>query len=359
MMRKIYLIRHGKPDLPEGVRMCIGSTDLPLGSLGRLQAALAGAALESAGISAIYCSRLLRSRQTAALIGGPVTALPGLEEMDAGAWDGLTFDEIRARWPALYELRGRDPSASPPEAETRESGLKRFSAAVTHALGESSGDIAVVAHASVMQTLLCTAMGLPLDRARSLKLPYGSVSRLTYETGRFSVLSTGVSPHPRPDAALCERLLRAADLPAALSVHCAAVAAEAARIARALADRGTELDEALITASAMLHDIARLEENHAAAGAARILALGYPRIAEVVGQHHDLEDAARIDEAAVVFIADKLVRGGARVTLRERFEKSREKCVTPQAERAHDQRWKTAVSVAEKINELCGKEVIR
>jgi len=358
-MRKIYLIRHGKPDVPEGVRMCLGRTDLPLGSLGRLQAALLGAALENTDISAVYCSRLLRSRQTAAFLGRPVTELPGLEEMDAGEWDGLTFGEIRARWPELYELRGRDPSVSPPGAESRESGLARFSAAVSRALSESAGDLAVVAHASVMQTLLSSAMGLPLAAARSLKLPYGSVSLLTFGEGRFSVSVLGVLPHPEPDAALCSRLQNAAGLPPELAAHCAAVAGEAARVARALADAGTVLDESLIFAAAMLHDIARIEENHAAVGADWLSALGYPRIAEIVRQHHDLLDPSRIDEAAVVFIADKLVRGGAPVTLRERFGESRKKCVTPEAKSAHDKRYEAAAAVAGEINRIYGKDVVR
>ena len=41
MPRTVYLIRHAMPDLPLGERWCVGvRTDLPLGTLGRLQAAL-------------------------------------------------------------------------------------------------------------------------------------------------------------------------------------------------------------------------------------------------------------------------------------------------------------------------------
>ena len=44
-MRKIYLIRHGKPNFPAGSSMCLGRTELPLGAVGRMQAALLGAEL--------------------------------------------------------------------------------------------------------------------------------------------------------------------------------------------------------------------------------------------------------------------------------------------------------------------------
>ena len=66
-MREIYLIRHGMPDFPGGARMCLGRTDLPLGLRGRLQAALLGAELGEAG--ECFCSGLIRSRQTAELMG--------------------------------------------------------------------------------------------------------------------------------------------------------------------------------------------------------------------------------------------------------------------------------------------------
>ena len=38
-MKHVYLIRHGRPDFPDGKRMCIGTTDIPIGETGRIQAA--------------------------------------------------------------------------------------------------------------------------------------------------------------------------------------------------------------------------------------------------------------------------------------------------------------------------------
>ena len=49
--------------------MCLGRTDLPLGLRGRLQAALLGAELGEAG--RVLCSGLIRSRETAELMGSP------------------------------------------------------------------------------------------------------------------------------------------------------------------------------------------------------------------------------------------------------------------------------------------------
>ena len=46
-MKKVCLIRHGLPDFPEGKRMCISSSDIPLGEAGLSQAQLA----EMVGVS--------------------------------------------------------------------------------------------------------------------------------------------------------------------------------------------------------------------------------------------------------------------------------------------------------------------
>ena len=206
-MREIYLIRHGMPDFPGGARMCLGRTDTPLGLRGRLQAALLGAEFEGRGIDECFCSRLSRSRQTAELMGyGSAVIVPGLEEMDAGDWDGLSFDEIRRRWPEYYEKRGRDRSLPPPGGEDFGPASLRFTAAVNRALALSRGDIIIVSHSSVIQTLLCTLEGRPFDCARDFVLPYGSVTRLEYDGG-FGLREYGVLPVPELTPGLAGRLL--------------------------------------------------------------------------------------------------------------------------------------------------------
>ena len=66
MSRKVWLIRHAMPDLPIGERWCVGGrSDFPLGRLGRLQAALLPFVPELQGLDAVFCSSLIRARETA------------------------------------------------------------------------------------------------------------------------------------------------------------------------------------------------------------------------------------------------------------------------------------------------------
>ena len=360
-MRDIDLIRHGMPDFPGGARMCLGRTDLPLGLRGRLQAALLGAEFAGSGLGDCFCSRLTRSRETAELMGceRPVV-IPGLEEMDAGEWDGLSFDEIRRRWPEYYERRGRERALPPPGGEEFGPASRRFSAAVARAASLSRGDAVIVSHSSVIQTLLCTLEGVPFSCARDFNLPYGSVTRLRCpEPGRFELVEYGRLPAPPMTPELAERLLAAAQLPEETAEHCRAAARAAMDIVCALAAAGLCLDETRIYAAALLHDVSKGTPGHALAGAGLMSQLGYPELAPLIAQHNDLEEPSRTDEAAVVFLADKLRRGAAPVRVTERFRESLSRCRDEEARRAHGRRLEAALESARRINDICGKDVVQ
>lgn len=351
-MRRIYLIRHGRPDFPQGEHICLGSTDLPLSSLGRLQACLLG--LELGGrISAVFSSPLSRARDTALALSPDVRVLPGLAEQDAGEWDGLSFRIIRRRWPELYEARGENAELPMPGAEDAGAALERFRAAVDTALKGSAGDIAIVAHRSVNRLFLSSIA--PEVPAASLYQSYGAWSELYYD-GTFRLGRLNLLPGPALGRQACLALLEAAGLPENVLEHCKAVAELALEIAGELEAAGAECDRQLTESAALLHDIARLSPDHAALGARWLEALGYPAQAGIIRQHH--ESPPEPLEAAVVSLADKCVSGSRRVNLEERFQLSLSKCADEQARQAHARRRATAEALRDRINSLCGKEVV-
>ena len=151
-MKNVYLIRHALPDFPGGKGMCIGTTDIPLGEEGHRQAERMAKDLPA--VTAVFSSPLSRAVQTAQAIGRPVTIIDGLREMYAGEWDGLTFEEIRQRYPQLYAARANDLTLPLPGAEDPEEGLVRFTAALRHCAATAPGDLAVVAHGGIIALLL-------------------------------------------------------------------------------------------------------------------------------------------------------------------------------------------------------------
>ena len=178
-MKKVYLIRHGLPDFPAGERMCLGITDLPMGEAGLAQAAEMADNLPP--VTAVFSSPLTRAVQTAQAIGSPVTIVPDLREMYAGEWDGLTFEEIRQRYPELYAARAKDLTIPLPGSESYENGIARFSAAMNTAAETASGDFAVVAHGGILAQFLQSISG------NWYKPDYTEIVTLTYQNGIFTL----------------------------------------------------------------------------------------------------------------------------------------------------------------------------
>ncbi len=336
------------PDIPFGERWCVGGrSDFPLSPLGRLQAALLPFAPELRGIETVFCSSLIRARDTAAALSPSPVVMPGLEEQDMGAWDGLSFAQIKESFPALYATREDDPSLLPEGAESEENVRARMEAALKRCLAESAGDIAAVSHKGAIAAVT----------GGRENLDYTSLTALRFEDGELVSAEKLGAPRPAPTDEVCAALLNAALCDEKLQAHCRAVADYADELCAALRRKGVSLDAQTIHAAALLHDLARKEENHPALGALWLRALGYEREAEIVRQHHD-PDGTAINEAAVVYIADKAVRGAERVPIDERFAASLKKCTTPEAREANLRRYEAAKAIRDEINRLCGAELI-
>lgn len=119
--------------------------------------------------------------------------------------------------------------------------------------------------------------------------------------------------------------------------HGRGVARVACALAQAINARragGPALDLALTEAAALLHDIAKGAAGHEQAGATLLDGLGFGRVADIVVAHRDIappdgagtreqtpeEVAPELTERELVYLADKLVRGSARVSIQARFQ---------------------------------------
>ena len=349
MKRRIVLIRHAMPDIPLGERWCVGGrSDFPLGRLGRIQAARLPFTEELEGLRTVFASPLVRAIETARPLCAAPRIMPGREEQDMGVWDGLPFHEIMARWPELYAARERDPSLLPEGAESGEAVAARMRGAILRCLRESEGDLALVSHKSAIAAITG-------ERGR---LGYTTLTVLEEENSALRVRVIGLSPQPELTDELCLAMLRASGADEALIAHSRAVAALADGLCAGLKEKGIALDSGAVHAAALLHDIAKGEPDHAAVGGLWLRELAYPELAEIVRQHTE-PDCGALNEAGLVFLADKLVRGAARVELEERFGASLAKCKTPEALAAHARRRACAEAIREQIIRLCGAELLK
>ncbi len=329
-MRFVYLVRHALPDIPIGARWCVGHTDLPLGTVGRMQAALLPFVPELRD-RPVFCSYLSRAVDTARSLCAEPMIRDGLEEQDMGDWDGLSFDEIMVRYPELYAAREKNPDLWPPNAEPMDAVGRRMREALLRCLEETDGDLVVVSHKSAIDSVT----------GQRPKLLHTSISVVGWDGGELKPVSVGRMPHPVLTEEVCSSLLNAAGTPDRVIRHCRAVAAEALRLADRLPPRSELPDRERLYAAALLHDIARTEPNHAETGAAWIRALGYPEVGDLIAQHHDYAGNG-LDEAALLFLADKYIQGERRVSLEERFAASASRCDSIESRAAHERRFQTA-----------------
>ena len=164
-----------------------------------------------------------------------------------------------------------------------------------------------------------------------------------------------------PDEAVCRELLSWFGTPLTTVRHCGAVARLAEEIGEVCIQNGAVLDRELIRSAAWLHDLAKGQEDHAAAGAAWLSLLGYERTAAVVADHMELpeEKSREINESLIVYLADKMFRGEERVGLEERFAAKRRLFQdNPGALAGVERRYELAKRAAELVKEKGYKDEI-
>jgi uncharacterized protein len=134
-------------------------------------------------------------------------------------------------------------------------------------------------------------------------------------------------PNEIPTVEECLALLDQQKVPDHIIQHSQIVHKIARFLGQVLNQKGANLDQALIEAGAILHDVAKMDglrsgKSHSKDGALLLAQLGYPEVAEIVRQHVVLDDSPLkgcITEASVVNYADKRVKHAEIVTLAERF----------------------------------------
>lgn len=118
-----------------------------------------------------------------------------------------------------------------------------------------------------------------------------------------------------------------------------------------------QLNRRLIRAAALLHDIKRKEEDHAARAGEYIKNLGFPNVADIVSQHMDLHDLPEhLTEAQVVYFADKICNG-TRIHLDYDLRFTQKMAAAPQARNRIMRRHEHTRHIQTRIEEICRRPV--
>ncbi|WP_245628660.1 histidine phosphatase family protein [Salidesulfovibrio brasiliensis] len=189
-------MRHARTEGGEGC--CIGRTTLKLSKDGARQAVEAAEELRDCGFARLGCSPSLRACDTVAPLAGRMeldpVVMPGLDEIDMGAWDGLTFSEIRERFPRDYELRGKDFAGFKPL--NGESFNEVADRAVSALERSAAGPLPLLAvtHAGVIRAVLCRLTGHPMNKLFDYTPGHLECSILKSTPTGLSFVATGLQP---------------------------------------------------------------------------------------------------------------------------------------------------------------------
>jgi broad specificity phosphatase PhoE len=195
MTTTLLLVRHGSTHWTVPPSRYQGRTDLPLTTRGRLEAGRLADRLRAVKLDAIYCSPLLRARETAGLLAQDrrmsFETDKRIIELSYGEWEGKRHVDVEkddaealTAWAAGV--------AAPPGGESRTSLIWRVGGFLDDVVGQ--GTVAVVAHKEVIRAS-AIVLGLlhPADYL-ILDVPCGSIFSAVGEPGAWVCL---------PDAA-CE-----------------------------------------------------------------------------------------------------------------------------------------------------------
>lgn len=172
---KLFLIRHGQTDWNLAGKIQ-GSYDSELNNIGIFQAKdLSRKILDlKYKFSKIYTSKQKRALKTAQILSESVnieyTPVDGLEEINLGEWEGLSWAEVKGKYPKEYRewyLNRRYTKA--PKGESYQDMLERVLKAVHKIIDENSDDVVVVTHSAVIMCLQCYMTGTPFEEMTKYK----------------------------------------------------------------------------------------------------------------------------------------------------------------------------------------------
>ena len=161
---RLYLVRHGATQLTAEDRFS-GSAGVDLSDEGRRQAARLGERLRDEEITAAFSSPLTRTLETARIIaascGLTIETRDGLREISHGRWEGLTRQEVEARYPDEYAAWEEDPFTFAPEGgESGVAVLARVLPVIREIVTRHQGErVVVVSHKATIRLALSSLLG--------------------------------------------------------------------------------------------------------------------------------------------------------------------------------------------------------
>jgi broad specificity phosphatase PhoE len=217
----LYLIRHGATEWSE-LKRYSGSSDVPLSEKGIEQVKKASLLImehlasspssintgylrdihgssndraeadsglrnfRTSGLRAVYCSDLARAARSAEIIAEPhgliPVQLPALRERSFGIWEGMSFLEIKEKYPVEFESWAGNPLEYSPMGGESTIMVKERVIPELDGIVKKHGDeeVAIVAHGGINRIVLCHILGMPLENIFRIEQDYAAVNIIEF-----------------------------------------------------------------------------------------------------------------------------------------------------------------------------------
>src|SRR6266566_1059799 len=187
---RLYLVRHGTTTLNVENRYR-GRRDIPLDARGYQDAVDAAHRLSGGGLAAVYTGPLRRTIATAQIIADEarvpdIRILHGLNNVDYGAWEGMTAEEAAMFDAEAFELyRGSPSRAVCPVGERLSDAQQRMVAALALIGSRHAGEsVAAVTHAVMIRLAVAKLTGTD-DESWRLPVGRGSLTEVHIAHGEL------------------------------------------------------------------------------------------------------------------------------------------------------------------------------
>ena len=136
-------------------------------------------------IDTVVASPVRRTHESAEILaerlGRALVTEDGLAEMEFGSWDGMTFGEIKDRYPDDLDAWLGSLDHTPGGGESFRVVEKRVLDSLDHLLEEFAGrTVLVVSHVTPIKVLVAHALGAPLESVYRMEMAPASVTVLSY-----------------------------------------------------------------------------------------------------------------------------------------------------------------------------------
>ena len=200
MTTTVLLVRHGQTN-SNVTGFYMGRSGEDLDEAGYTQARRLSSRLSGWPMASVYTSPLRRAYTTAAILAEPhlleLNVLDDLIELGLGDWQGLHMDEIKRRWPDVWQQSRIDPSeVTMPNGESFRQVTERAVRVFESVAGSNPGkQVVIVTHEVVVKVIVAHVLGVSNSMYRRFEVNNASLSVVRVANSNSRLITLNDTSH--------------------------------------------------------------------------------------------------------------------------------------------------------------------